>query len=262
MLLTETHFSLIANKKINSNMVSAMRGLQFAGDVVGLQRPHRLAMFLAQTAHESMGWQYDREIWGPTKAQLGYEGRKDLGNTQPGDGSLFRGYTPMQLTGRYNVTKFYEWCVDTFPNQKVPNFVKNPELMNTDPWEGIGPLWYWAFGKPASLNISADIGDFKENTRLINGGYKGINDRYRYYGRAGLILLGASPDGIKEFQRANDLVADGIVGTLNSDKTAKAIHKKLYALSDVRFTDKPTVVKSTYSFMDSVVSFFSSLFGR
>ena len=41
---------------------------------------------------------YSEEIWGPTKWQKGYEGRADLGNTQPGDGFWFRG--PFMLTGR------------------------------------------------------------------------------------------------------------------------------------------------------------------
>ena len=51
----------------------------------------RVAALIAQIGHESGQLKYVKEIWGPTKAQARYEGRADLGNTQPGDGSKFRG---------------------------------------------------------------------------------------------------------------------------------------------------------------------------
>jgi len=48
-----------------------------------INSPLRAAMFIAQLAHESGRFLYTREIWGPTKAQAGYDARADLGNTKP-----------------------------------------------------------------------------------------------------------------------------------------------------------------------------------
>lgn len=232
MLITASVLSEIAGKKINDNMKSAVAGLKIGGKLVGLHRPHHLAHFLAQTGHESMGWSYDREIWGPTAAQKRYEGRTDLGNTEPGDGSLFRGYTPMQITGRYNTTRFYRWCLTI--RDDVPDFTKYPHLMNTDPWEGLAPLWYWDRGKSESLNDSADAGDFIRNTKLINGGTNGLSDRYRYYGRAALVLMGRNASDVGLFQKEMGLTADGIVGP----NTYKKMHKQLLTLPDVVFNQE------------------------
>ena len=65
-----------------------------------------LAAFLAQVAHESGNFRYVREIWGPTPDQRGYEGRRDLGNTQPGDGKRYMGRGYIQITGRANYRNY------------------------------------------------------------------------------------------------------------------------------------------------------------
>jgi len=86
MLLTAELIASVTDSKVGPNIESLLAGLRQAGTQKGLNLPHRLFQFLAQTAHESQGFRYDREVWRPTAAQLKYEGRKDLGNTQPGDG--------------------------------------------------------------------------------------------------------------------------------------------------------------------------------
>lgn len=72
----------------------------------GITTPLRIAHFMAQAAHETMGFVYRREIWGPTEAQKRYEGRADLGNTVAGDGKKFLGRGVFQCTGRDNYQRY------------------------------------------------------------------------------------------------------------------------------------------------------------
>lgn len=231
MQLTTDHLASIAGKTANSNMRSTLLGLQKAGVGTGLNRPHRLAHYLGQLAHESGGWRYDREIWGPTAAQKRYEGRVSLGNTEPGDGSLFRGRGPIQITGRANYRSYAAWARRLDPN--APDFEADPDAVNTDPWEGLGPIWYWAEGNPTreSLNALADVNDIETLTRRINGGVNGLADRKAKYLRAALVLAGFGPTDVRRFQSAAGLVADGIAGP----KTKAALHTWLKAGALVTF---------------------------
>lgn len=68
-----------------------------------------IAHLIAQIAHESGGFRYTREYWGPTPAQLRYEGNKNLGNTEPGDGRKFAGMFWIQLTGRWNHSAYAQY---------------------------------------------------------------------------------------------------------------------------------------------------------
>jgi len=73
-----------------------------AMELYDIGTPTRQAAFLAQVGHESGSLVYVKELWGPTDAQKRYEGRKDLGNTQAGDGFRYRGRGLIQITGRAN----------------------------------------------------------------------------------------------------------------------------------------------------------------
>lgn len=131
--------------------------------------PLRLAAFLAQLAHESAELRYMEEI----ASGAAYEGRQDLGNTEPGDGRRFKGRGPIQLTGRANYREFGEALgLDLIAN---PQLAARPE---------VGFRIAGLFWKRKGLNELADARDFRGITRRINGGLNGIEDREKYYERA------------------------------------------------------------------------------
>ena len=154
----------------------------------GITTPQRLAAFLAQVGHESGSLKYTSELWGPTPAQQGYEGRADLGNTQPGDGSLYRGHGLIQVTGRFNHCKARDRLRQKLGEQQVPDFERVPDALTSPQWAAWSAAEYWA---SHGCNELADAGDFDAITRRINGGLNGQADRVERWERAKL-ALGAS----------------------------------------------------------------------
>ena len=203
MLISVEQLRLIAGGRPSvENMRSIVVALTRFGGEFGLDRPHRLAHFIAQVGHESGGFRFDREVWGPTPAQKRYDTRTDLGNTPEadGDGQKNAGRGPIQLTGGGNILRFESWC--RARGYEPPDLSGNPDLINTDPWEGLSAFWYWSVGNPTgkSLNAYADENIIEQITKKINGGLNGFEDRLRYYTRAALVLLGYKPDQVRAFQ--------------------------------------------------------------
>lgn len=137
--------------------------------------PKREAAFLAQLAHESGELRY----WEELSSGAQYEGRKDLGNTQPGDGPRYKGRGPIQLTGRNNYR-----AAGQALNVDLEN---NPTLAATPQVGFRVAAWFW---DSHGLNALADNGDFVGITRVINGGLNGLQQRQQYYQQA-LHVLGA-----------------------------------------------------------------------
>lgn len=131
-----------------------------------INTPERMAAFLAQVGHESGGLHWLTEIWGPTDAQLRYEGRSDLGNTEPGDGSRFKGRGLIQITGRAN----YKNASDAL----ATDFIGSPEILAEPDYAVRSAMWFW---KAHGLNELADAGQFDRITRIINGGQNGRAER-------------------------------------------------------------------------------------
>ena len=229
MQLTPGILKAVASREASeSNINSIVIALNKFGPVLGLDQPHRFAQFLAQIAHESGGFKHDAEVWGPTPAQARYDTRTDLGNTaaKDGDGFKYRGRTAIQITGKSNYQQFYDWCKAKGFNP--PNFVANPDLVNTDPWEGLGPVWYW---DTRNLNRYADTGDIEMITKRINGGLNGYADRLKKYSQIGLAILGYdyTYSGIQSFQTLakSELLYDGTIDGDDGPRTRAAIHQSL-----------------------------------
>ena len=135
----------------------------------GITTVLRSAMYLGQLAHESNEFRHFEEL---SNGQA-YEGRANLGNTQPGDGPRYKGRGPIQITGRWN----YQAASDALGI----DLISTPEIA-AQPAVGFKiAAWYWS---SRNLNDKADTFDFMAVTRAINGGLNGIDQRLAYYKRA------------------------------------------------------------------------------
>lgn len=140
----------------------------------GINNRNRIGIFLAQVGHESGRLKYTSEIWGPTPTQRRYEGRKDLGNIYPGDGSRFRGHGLIQTTGRHNHRRVTQRLRARFPNMGVPDFEAEPTKLTLPRWASLSAADYWDM---INANPLADRQEFTRITKLINGGTNGLADR-------------------------------------------------------------------------------------
>jgi putative chitinase len=101
------------------------------------------------------------------------------GDEHSGDGFAFRGRGLIQLTGRSNYTWFADSIGETV--EDIPAFLET--------FEGAvqSACWFWETNK---LNALADAMDVKKMTKVINGGYIGLEDRIKHIEHA-VHVLGA-----------------------------------------------------------------------
>jgi putative chitinase len=171
-----------------------------------INTPHRLAAFLAQTAHESGGYRAIKENlnyravtlrkifpkYFPTDelaaqyagkpekiANKVYGGRMGNGPEESGDGFRYCGRGLIQLTGKNNYTLYAE--------SLEISVEEAGEHLTT--FEGCvqSAAWFW---ESNNLNQWADKGDILTLTKRINGGTIGLEDRIKHYNHA-LHVLGA-----------------------------------------------------------------------
>jgi predicted chitinase len=137
------------------------------------KHPEALQMLMANLMHESCNFVYMKEI----ASGDAYEGRHDLGNTQPGDGRRFKGCGPLQVTGRVHFQQFYDWL-------KQHRGIADPRILA----EGTS---YVADQYPFEIAISWILNNhlldvcnnqgFEACCVRINGGHNGYADRLAKY---------------------------------------------------------------------------------
>jgi len=161
---------LAAKSRLDLYFEPLKAGMTKYGITTGLQAAH----FLAQLGHESMSFLYSEEI----ASGAAYEGRSDLGNTQPGDGRRFKGRGLIQLTGRANYAAYSKFAgVD---------YVGQPETLSIDPIVAVDvSCWFW---RDRGVDKLAEQDDVKAVTRRINGGFNGLDDRMHNLRRAKAVL--------------------------------------------------------------------------
>jgi len=135
----------------------------------GITAPLRLAHFYAQCLHESGMLLYTQELADGSA----YEGRKDLGNTLPGDGKLFKGRGFIQITGRLTYIEY--------GNAIGENVSADPAIVAQPKHAANSAAWFWGqFKKDAkgrTLNHMADEDLFLRITYFVNGGFNGLHHR-------------------------------------------------------------------------------------
>lgn len=153
-----------------------------------IDTPRRIAAFLGQVGVESGELKYDKELgskWNKKDPSnrfesVGtlYEGRKNLGNTEPGDGPKFIGRGILQLTGRANYTNM---------SKKLGvDLVANPELA-CDP--EISTKIACQYFKERGLLELADKWDLDTITLKVNGKAKLHHDKRVQYSERALTVL-------------------------------------------------------------------------
>lgn len=135
-----------------------------------INTPARMRHFLSQTAHESGGLQWLKEL----ASGSDYEGKTHLGNVYPGDGPRYKGAGAIQLTGRDNYQRFSDFIGDP----KVMDGVDYVSV--TYPFSSAGFWW-----QDNNMNALCDRGaSVEEIAKRVNGGLNGLSDRKAYYHKA------------------------------------------------------------------------------
>lgn len=132
--------------------------------------PRSIASFIAQTGHESLGFSVVKEM-GSDKYLSKYDtGRlaERLGNSPEadGDGQLYAGRGLIQVTGRAN---YLACSMALFGDDRL---LRQPELLEQPKYAALSAAWFWKLN-----NLNRLSSDIMAQTKRINGGLNGIEDR-------------------------------------------------------------------------------------
>lgn len=171
-LIIASEAALIFQRELTSQQLASLNKTLIDYEIT---TNNRICHFLAQIGHETGGLRWMKELSDGSQ----YEDRKDLGNTQKGDGPRFKGAGCLMLSGRVNYQSF-------------SNYVKDPKVMQgcdyvaeRYPFESAG--WFWHCHKKLN-QLCDDKAPITQITKVINGGLNGLTDRKAYYDRAVIAL--------------------------------------------------------------------------
>jgi putative chitinase len=168
-LITQEQLSAIAPYSRRDRLEKLLPHLNNTMQRYEITTPLRKSHFLAQLGHESDGFNTNEEY----ASGAAYEGRRDLGNTQAGDGVRFKGRGLIQVTGRAN----YLDCGRALG----VDLINSPQRLGDFDLACLSAGWFWDTRK---LNNHADRDDILTITKIINGGTNGLADRQSYLSRA------------------------------------------------------------------------------
>jgi putative chitinase len=149
-----------------------------------IDSPQEYCHFLAQACHETDHFRILREY----ASGSAYEGRADLGNTQPGDGVKFKRCGIFQTPGRGN---YLQLCIKQGHRDM---FINNPELLEQPQYAVWSACEYWKtrglkdaanhpdtdFLKKKYKGNIIDVSPVEFISITINGGFSGKDERKKY----------------------------------------------------------------------------------
>ncbi|MEM1258829.1 MAG: glycoside hydrolase family 19 protein [Bacteroidota bacterium] len=166
-------------------------------DVFGFQNPYQIGHFLGQVAEESGNFRFGEENLNYSATRLlqifpkyfnaeqakkyarkpeqianrVYANRIGNGDFASGDGWKYRGRGAIQLTGRANYKSFAE-------DKNDHRIMDQPDIIITDYYWEVA-LWYFDIRGIWALTNAMNIPTIRKVTKLINGGFNGIDHRIK-----------------------------------------------------------------------------------
>ena len=161
--------------QFDDRFMSDLNKLIYSTGMTSVQQRRHL---VSQTAHETGRYRWMKELGDDEYFTRMYDRRSDLGNG-PGDGKIFYGGGCIQLTGRYNYQRFSNWLerngmADDKVMQEGASYVAKQ-------YPFLSAVCWIEENNWASVCEGTDV---YQVTRVLNGGYNGIEDRLALYKKA------------------------------------------------------------------------------